>query len=131
MSDITIVQAAYDNIEATGLFQTDLKIWRGRDAMESTYAHFKIFFIAADKDRTRITAADMGFRSANAAQRLPSELKRPASEQAALTAEDIAKIVTGILDKREKDMADKENEVLSRNNPGRTEGTDPGVSIGA
>ena len=71
ISDVAIVQTAYNNVEATGLFELDLKLWRRRTPAESTYAAFQTFFIMADKDRTRTTASDMGFgqhRGANTIQ---------------------------------------------------------------
>lgn len=67
ISDIMIVQAAYNNIEATGLFTDDCKVWRNRDPVLKTYALLIEFFTRADLDRTRVTASSAGYHVANSA----------------------------------------------------------------
>jgi hypothetical protein len=62
-----IVQAAYNNIEATGLFTDDCKVWRNRDPVLKTYALLIEFFTRADLDRTRVTASSAGYHVANSA----------------------------------------------------------------
>ena len=67
ISDLMIVQTAYMNLELSGLFTDDCKVWRGRDPAVQTYAHLVDFFTRADLDRNRVTAAAAGYHSANSA----------------------------------------------------------------
>ena len=49
---VMVVQAAYNNIEVTGLFTDDCKVWRNKPVAEKTYTLLKEFFTNADQDRT-------------------------------------------------------------------------------
>jgi hypothetical protein len=122
ISEVAIVQTAYNNVEATGLFDLDLKLWRRRTQAESTYAAFQTFFIMADKDRTRTTASDMNFtqhRGANTIQTVPthnSATEQPVPvdnvnavqkiQEPPLTAAAVTKIVTDLL-KQDKERKEK------------------------
>ena len=63
IADILVMQAAYDNVAATGLFTTYLERWRSKSIQEKTYAAFQTFMIEADRDRSSITAADAGYHA--------------------------------------------------------------------
>jgi hypothetical protein len=67
ISAVMAVQAAYNNIEATGLFTNDCKVWRNKPAAEKTYALLKEFFTNADQDHTRVTASAVDYHGANSA----------------------------------------------------------------
>jgi len=68
ISDATATQAAYNNLEATGLFRTYCETWRATPTQ--TFAACATFFKKADLDRQRVTAGAHGYTSnhlANAA----------------------------------------------------------------
>jgi hypothetical protein len=62
----SLVNAAYLNFEATGLYTADCKLWRQKPTADKTWAHLCEFFTEAESDRTRVTASDMNYHSANA-----------------------------------------------------------------
>jgi hypothetical protein len=68
----SLVNSAYLNFEATGLYTTDCKTWRDKPAEEKTWANIVKFFTAAETDRTRVTALDMNYHSANAVTPAPT-----------------------------------------------------------
>ena len=72
ISDVMIVQAAYKNVDATGVFSAYLMTWRSKSDGEKTWANFQTFLEASDRDRLAATAADLGFY-ANAARQDKSE----------------------------------------------------------
>jgi uncharacterized phage-associated protein len=67
LPDILVVETAYKNVAATGLFTDDCKAWRARPIAQRTWTEFKTYFLAQSKDRIRVTTAEAGFHSANAA----------------------------------------------------------------
>ena len=62
-----IVQAAYMNLEMSGFFANDCKMWRNSDPLLKTYAPVIAVFTECDLDWTRVTAASAGYNSANLA----------------------------------------------------------------
>ena len=67
ISDIMIVQAAYMNLEMSGVFADDCIIWHKCDPLLITYDHLIAFFTECILDRTRVTAASAGYHMANSA----------------------------------------------------------------
>jgi hypothetical protein len=65
--DRMLAQAAYSNVEATGLFSTYCDVWRAKPIMERTWANFKVYFTIAYKDQHRLTTSSAGFHSAHIA----------------------------------------------------------------
>lgn len=85
ISDVMVVQAAYKNIEATGVFSAYLMTWRAKPDCDKTWANFQAFLETADRDRLAATAAEHGFH-ANAARQNKSELQELKEELIALKA---------------------------------------------
>ena len=65
--DALLAQAAYCNIESTGLYPTYCDGWRAKPTAQRTWAHFKTYFMTAYKDFHRHTTSSAGFHSANVA----------------------------------------------------------------
>jgi hypothetical protein len=66
IEDILLAEAAYKNVEATGLYATYCANWRARPQADKTFAQFRTYFTTAHKDVHRITAFSAGYH-ANAA----------------------------------------------------------------
>ena len=74
-----IVRICYDLIESSGVFETACREWRLLPIAQKTYAQFKVYFKAADKDRQRtITSSRAGFHGTiNAATGPPPRTTAP------------------------------------------------------
>jgi uncharacterized phage-associated protein len=66
IEDLLLAQAAYINVEATGLYSNYCNNWRARPQADKTFAQFRTYFSSAHKDVHRITASSAGYH-ANAA----------------------------------------------------------------
>jgi len=63
--DALIAQAAYSNVESTGLYPTYCDNWRAKPGQQRTWANFKTHFTTAYKDLHRLTSSSAGYHSAN------------------------------------------------------------------
>jgi hypothetical protein len=66
IEDLLLAEAAYINVEATGLYATYCANWRARPQADKSFTQFRTYFTAAHKDVHRITASSAGYH-ANAA----------------------------------------------------------------
>ena len=66
--DTLLAQAAYSNIEATGLYPTYCDGWRSKQPIDRTWANFKTYFTTAYKDLHRHTTSSAGYHSAHVAK---------------------------------------------------------------
>ena len=73
-----ILAVAYSTVFATGTFQDDCKIWRGKAEGDKTWTNFKSFFAAAHHDwrDSRSPAARNQFRTSNLATTTPTPATR-------------------------------------------------------
>ena len=71
--DSLLAQAAYSNVEATGLYPTYCDGWRTKPPHQRTWAEFKLYFTAAYKDLHRVTTSTAGYHSIHLAASKPTE----------------------------------------------------------
>jgi hypothetical protein len=64
--DPLLAQAAYSNIEHTGLYPTYCDAWRAKPTADRTWANCKVYFTTANKDLHRHTTSSAGYHSAHA-----------------------------------------------------------------
>jgi len=74
INDLLMAQAAYSNVEATGLYGPYCDIWRAKPTNQRTFLAFKSYFTTAYKDLHRATTSSAGYHSANVAASKPDEI---------------------------------------------------------
>ncbi len=68
ITDRTLLLKALAAVTKTGIFQSDIEIWKRRPQAERTYANFQKAFLLADQiKREEITTTTAGYHTANAA----------------------------------------------------------------
>ena len=67
ISEVLMVQVAYNNLKACGLFLEGCREWRKRLPTQNTYAELICFFEREDLDRNPVTASAFGFHGVMAA----------------------------------------------------------------